>query len=185
MDIKEMRHEIIELAILLENYLDEEITTFFGLDSWDASYYMQIDREREIFVNSFLRYMPLNKKFEIIKKLIKEIGEELYGEFGKDVKKFIEIRNTFAHTIYPEVEEDFMPKMKIDLVKSQQKSWKKMYREAKKLYLKIIKELDNKFYTQGPRRRKHRTFHQKFLLETIKKYEKMIKELDDKKSRKV
>jgi hypothetical protein len=83
-DIKEMRHEVIELSILLENYLDEEITTFFGLDSWDASYHIQIDRERNIFVENFLRYTPINKKFKIIKQLIKEIGEDLYDGFGKD-----------------------------------------------------------------------------------------------------
>jgi len=176
-DIAEMRHEVIEFSILLENYLDEEITTFFGLDSWDASYHMQIYREREIFIESFLRYMSLSKKFEIIKNLIKEIGEKLYKEFGKDVKRFSQIRNIFAHTLYPKVEEDFMPKMKIDLVKSQQEDWEKMNKEAKTLYLKIIKELDSKFYTEEPRRRKHRTFHQGYLLEIVERYEKMIKEL--------
>lgn len=176
-----MRHGVIELSILLENYLDEEITTFFGLDSWDASYHAQIDRERNIFVGHFLRYMPLNKKFKIIKKLIKEMGEEIYEGFSNDERKFREIRNKFAHTIYPEVEENFMPRMKIDLVKLQQKDWEMMYREAKTLYLKILKELDSKFYTSDPRRRKHRTFHQNDLLKVIKRYEKMITELEDKK----
>ena len=175
-----MRHEVIELAILLENYLDEEITTFFGLDSWDASYHAQIDREREIFVEHFLRYMSLNKKFKIIKKLIESIGEKLYEGFGTDEERFRMIRNKFAHTLYPEIEENFMPKMKIDLVKSQQKDWKKMYKEAKTLYLKILKELDSKIYTEKPRRRKHRRFDQIYLLELIKNYEKMIKELKDK-----
>lgn len=180
-DIKEMRHEVIELSILLENYLDEEITTFFGLDSWDASYHIQIDRERNIFVENFLRYMPINKKFKIIKKLIKEIGEDLYEGFWKDEERFREIRNKFAHTIYPEVEEDFMPKMKVDLVKLQQKDWEKMYDEAKILYLKLLRELDSKFYTPEPRRRKHKTFHQNYLLEVINKYENIINDSQDKK----
>src|SRR3989338_1978419 len=180
MDIKEMRHEVIELAILLENYLDEEITTFFGLSSWDASYHTQIDRERDIFVEYFLRYMPLNKKFKIIKKLIENIGEKLYEGFETDEEKFRKIRNKFAHTLYPEVEENFMPKMKIDLVKLQQEDWKKIYGEAKTLYLKILRELNSKFYTQEPRTRKHRRFDQGRLLEVIESYEKMIKELKDK-----
>lgn len=179
-DIKEMRHEVIELAIMLENYLNEEITTFFGLSSWDASYHTQIDRERDIFVEYFLHYMSLNKKFKIIKKLIENIGEKLYEGFATDEEKFREIRNKFAHTLYPEVEENFMPKMKIDLVKSQQEDWKKIYGEAKTLYFKILRELDSKFYTQEPRRRKHRTFDQRYLLEVIESYEKMIKELKDK-----
>jgi len=52
-----------------------------------------------------------------------------------------------------------------------------MYKEAKTLYLKILKELDSKFYTEEPRTRKHKRFDQIYLLEVIKKYEKMIKEL--------
>ena len=107
-----MRHEVIELSILIENYLDEEITTFFGLSSWDASYHAQIDKERDIFVESFLCYMPLNRKFKIIKKLIKSIGEKLYEGFGADEERFRMIRNKFAHTLYPEVEENFISKMK-------------------------------------------------------------------------
>ena len=175
MDIKEMRHEVIELAILLENYLDEEITTFFGLSSWDASYHTQIDRERDIFVEYFLRYMPLNKKFKIIKKLIENIGEKLYEGFETDEEKFRKIRNKFAHTLYPEVEENFMPKMEIDRVKLQQKDWGKMYKEAKTLYLKILKEMDSKFYTREPRRRKHIGFEQRNLLNVIESYEKELR----------
>ena len=173
MNKKEMRYEVIELAILLENYLDEEITTFFGLSSWDASYHTQINIERDIFVKYFLRYVPLNKKFKIIKKLIESMGEKLY----KDNPDFLvpETRNKYAHTLYPEVEENFMPKMEIDRVKLQQKDWGKMYKEAKTLYLKILKEMDSKFYTREPRRRKHIRFDQRHLLNVIESYEKELR----------
>jgi hypothetical protein len=179
-DIKEMRHEVIELAILLEKFLNEEILTYFGLDSWDASYHMQIERQRDVFMDSFLN-MNLSRKFALIKKIVKDLNEDLYNDFGEDEKKFRDIRNTFAHTLYPEVNKEFMPKMQIDLVKMQQKSWETMYEEAKVLYLKIIKELDNKFYTKEPRTMKYRRFDQVQLLETIKHYEKLI---EDEKSKK-
>ena len=175
MNKKEMRYEVIELAILLENYLDEEITTFFGLSSWDASYHTQINIERDIFVKYFLRYVPLNKKFKIIKKLIESMGEKLYKEFSTDEEKFRAIRNKYAHTLYPEVEENFMPKMEIDRVKLQQKDWGKMYKEAKTLYLKILKEMDSKFCTREPRRTKHIRFDQRHLLNVIESYEKELR----------
>jgi len=174
-NIKEMRHDVIEYAISLEDYLDEEILSYFGLDSWDADYNMEIERQREIFKKFFLS-MSLSRKFKLIKKIIKNLNEELYEDFGIDVERYIEIRNRFAHSIYPEVEEEFMPKMKIDFVKLEQKDWKQMYNEAKILYFKIIKELDSKFYTEDPRNRKHRRFDEAQLLEVIKHYEQIIKE---------
>lgn len=175
-DIKEMRHEVIELAIMLENFLDEEILSYFGLDAWDADYHMQIKRQRDVFKKSFLN-MNLSRKFELIKKIIEDLNEKLYRDFEKDEKRFRYIRNTFAHTLYPEIEEEFMPKMKIDLVKLQQKDWEKMSNEARVLYIKIIKELESKFYLEDPnRRRKHKRFHERQLLDVIKRYEDLFKE---------
>jgi hypothetical protein len=46
-DIKEMRHDVIEYAISLNNFLDEEITVYFDLNPYDASYHMQIQRSRD------------------------------------------------------------------------------------------------------------------------------------------
>lgn len=174
--IKDMRHEVIEYAILLDNYLEEEIMTFFGFDAYDASYHRQIDKERDIFYDSFLRYMSFSKKFDIIKKLVKCLGEKLYSGFESDKERFLEIRNKFAHSLYPEVDEEFMPQFKKELVELEQKDWEKMYTEAKEIYKKIIEELDSKFYTKEPRRKKHRRFDQEYLLETIKYYEKLLEE---------
>ena len=163
-DIKEMGHDVIEYAILLDNFLEEEIMTFFGFNAYDASYHRQIDQERDIFYESFLKHMSFSKKFEIIKKIAKYLEENLYAGFDSDKERFLEIRNKFAHSLYPEVDEEFMPQFKKELVKLQQKDWENMHSESKTLYKKIIEELDSKFYTEEPRRRKHRRFDQNYLL---------------------
>lgn len=178
--ISEMRHEVIEYAILLDNFLDEEILSYFGLDEWEASYNNEIELEREIFKKFFLS-MSSSRKFELIKKIIKSLGETLYSRFGADTKLFREIRNTFAHSLYPEIEEDFMPKFQKDMVKLQQEDWEKMHSEAKALYSKIIKELDNKFYTKEPRRRRHSRFDKVLLQKTIKHYEELLTKDSNKK----
>jgi hypothetical protein len=174
-DIREMRHEIIELAISLENFLDEEIMTYFALDAWDASYHMQIERSREIF-KEFCLNIGILRKIKMIKQIMKSFNEKPYEKFGADGKRFIEIRNIFAHTFYPEVEKELMPKMKIEIIKNQQKSWEEMFKDAKNLYAKIINELDSKFYEKDTRARRYRRFDEIQLKKIIENYEKIINE---------
>src|SRR3989338_5748888 len=147
-DIKEMRHEIIEYAISLNNFLDEEITAFFDLSAWDASYHRQIDVNRDLFIKFFLENMSFPKKFNLIEEIIEIIGEKLPKGFQGDANKFIKIRNKFAHSIYPEIDEDRMPEFQKERVKMVQKDWEKMHAEAKELYRKLINVIDYKIYTE-------------------------------------
>ncbi|MFA4960048.1 MAG: hypothetical protein WC548_00080 [Candidatus Pacearchaeota archaeon] len=174
-DIKEMRHEVIELAISLENFLDEEIMTYFGLDAWDASYYYSMEKDRKIFLKFFLS-MPFSKKIDLMKDLIKNQGENFSEGFGNSCRKFMEIRNMFAHSLYPEIDENLMSEFKKEWIKQTQNNWEKLYNEFKSLYKKIINELDSKIFTEEPRTRRHKTFLQLITLDLIQHYEKTLKD---------
>lgn len=178
-DIKEMRHRTIERAISLNNFLDEEITAFFDLSAWDASYHMQISRSRDIFVESFLDYTGLRAKFELIKKIIENIGGKVYKGFLSDAERFSKIRNIFAHSIYPTIEEERMPEFQKERVKVAQKDWENMYAEAKELYIKLINEIDDKLYTQEPRQKKYKSFWQTYWLKVVLDREKIITEKEE------
>jgi len=173
-EIKEIRHEVIEYAIFLENYLDGEILSHFGLDAWESSYHMQLSREREFFKRCFLN-ITLGRKLKLIREIINELGEKLSKDFISNEKRFRDIRNKFAHHIYPEIGGEFTHKMVKDSIELEQKEWKEMYNEAKVLYWKIINEIDSKFYAQEPRRRKHKRFDQVQLQKVIEHYEGLIK----------
>jgi hypothetical protein len=163
--IEEMRHDIIEYAINLDYWLDQEITSHFGLDN-----------ERKTFIECFLERTDFSVKLDYVIKIIKSIGEAPYKGFKKDGYRFAEIRNKFAHHSYPNIMEDTMPKMQIDFIKTEQKEWVEMYEEAKALFKKIMNELDNKFYTKEPRRRRYRSWALLEKLDIIKGYEEMLKD---------
>jgi hypothetical protein len=172
--IKEMRHEIIEYAINIEYWLDEEITSYFGFDSWEASYHNQLERERETFKDCFLK-VSLSKKFEYIIRIMKDMGEKPYSGFIGDTERFRKIRNMFAHESYPLIEPEFSSSLTREITKLNQRNWKKMYEEAKILFEKITKEIDDKFYTKEPRMRKYRSWALLEKLGIIRKYEGALK----------
>ncbi len=172
-DIKEMRHEIIEYAINIEYWLDEEITSHFGFDSWGASYHNKLERERETFKDCFLR-VSLSKKFDYILRIMKEIGEKPYSGFKGDGERFRKIRNMFAHEPYPIIEPEFSCSPIREITKLNQENWKKMYEEATILFKKITKEIDDKFYTKEPRMKKYRSWALLEKLDIIKKYEEAL-----------
>lgn len=178
--IKEMRHEIIEYAINIEYWLDEEITSHFGFDSWGASYHNQLEKERETFKDCFLR-VSLKQKFDYIIRIMKDIGEKPYSGFSGNGEKFRKIRNMFAHESYPIMEPEFSSSLKREITKLNQQNWKKMYKEAKILFKKITKEIDDKFYTKEPRMRKYRSWALLEKLDIIKKYEEALESERNKK----
>jgi hypothetical protein len=126
--------------------------------------------------------MSFPKKFEMIKKIIEDIGGKVYDGFIPDGKRFAEIRNKFAHSLYPVVEEDFHPEFVKERIKAQQQNWEKMHSEAKALYRKLIKEIDSQLYTEEPTRmKKYKTFYQRQTLDLIRHYEKLLVEEEPKK----
>ena len=179
-DIKDMRHEVIEYAISLNNVLDHEIMTYFDLFAHD-DYAVQVEGTRNIFFKSFLLNMAFPKKFRLIKEIIEEIGGSVSKEFGANTEKFTQIRNTFAHSLYPEKAEEFMPTMYKSIILLEQKEWERTHEEAKALYKKIITEIDRNLYEEQNRMKKYKTFSERWGLDLIRHYEKLLRDKEPKK----
>ena len=147
----------------------------FGFDAYTASYHHRLDTERETFKECFLMRTSFSRKIDYIIRIIKSIGETPYPGFKKDGERFGIIRNKFAHQSYPLVREGLMHDMQKKVIEVEQKEWEGMYPEAKALFKKILKELDDKFYTEEPRMRKYRSWALLEKLDIIRKYEEMLK----------
>lgn len=183
--VEEIRHEILEDSIFMENYLNEEIASFFGFDAYKSSYYSKLQKETDLFTEFFLRHRSISNKFEIMKKIIKFIGSKLGKDFGKNVNNFLEIRNKIAHSFAPRYlyKEGIIgvSSIEFEINSNHWKDWDKKYNESKNLFKKILKELDKALYVRNPRRKRYRNFDEDEKQWLIKRYEKMI---EDKKFRK-
>lgn len=130
--IQNIRHEIIEGAIEIEDIIDENILLSFGLeDQGDGEGIKEIFR----FKKYFLERMSLEKKFGIIQDIIEDDMHKKIPEwFGKDCKKFREIRNEFSHKT-----------LKIDFVRNKEEVTKS-YEEYTQIYNKLKEFLMETFY---------------------------------------
>jgi hypothetical protein len=158
--IAEMRHEVIDNTIRIEILLDDIIQTDLGLE---PSYFSGIDtdgneleyieniNQLDRFKKFFLEKTNLDRKFEIIKDIIKGDPKKIIPQtFWKDAQRIREIRNIFAHTLSPrhpegqttvkEVTEDLDSQIKT------LKGWEKLYQEHTKLFDEGYKILFNLFY---------------------------------------
>ena len=158
-DIKEMRHEVIENAIAMENFLNEIILNSFGMEIeftptgeiWENKSEVDPDKMnyRNMFNEYFLSRLNFPSKFKLIKELAKNMKNELYEEFSKEAQKFVEIRNRFAHNIYPDIL-DQHKKMESygKYIRQQQTEWENYYLEYSTLYDKITLILFKTFFNE-------------------------------------
>lgn len=172
-NLEKMRFEVIENCILLENELEEEISSFFSFNKHKASYYPKLEKERNLFVKSFLN-TNLSRKIMIIKEIIKLSGGKLYKDFNKDAEKFRQIRNEFAHTFAPDKIDKEDSKWAIERTSIEQKEWENKYKEAEKLFYGIISAIHFGLYSKKPHQRKYRSFDEDEKQWLIKRYEEVI-----------
>jgi len=150
--IEEMRHEVIENTIRLENIFDEIISDSLGFEL-EGGYDDEIPENADnmIFRKHFLQKLNLPQKYSLVKDITEiQMKEKLSNHFGKDFLKFIQIRNKFAHTLSPP-KRDIPGMIGISIkdderINKQIKDWIAMYLEHTKLYEKFHKELREMFF---------------------------------------
>jgi hypothetical protein len=144
--IAEMRHEVIEHTIELENLLSELIMLSFDMEIDINGDYGKYNEITSVFEKHFLSKAPISKKFEVIKEIIKDKQrKELPKDFGSDVKEFLEIRNLFAHQLFPVMDED-MCSIKREIVQKDKDKFEEKYLRHSVLYKKLIKFISGVFY---------------------------------------
>ena len=144
--IAEMRHEVIEHTIELENFLDELIMLSFGMEMDMNRDYRKYNEITSVFEKHFLSKSSISRKFEVVKEIIRDKRrKELPKSFGSDIKEFIEIRNLFAHQLFPIIEED-MCSIKKEMVQMDKDKFGKKYTTHSKLYKKLMDFIFGVFY---------------------------------------
>jgi len=147
--IAEMRHEVIENTIEIENFLSELIMLAFDMEMDINGDYKKYNEITSVFEKHFLSKTPLSKKFEVIKEVIRDKRrKELPRDFGSDVKEFIEIRNLFAHQLFPTIEED-MSSIQKERLKIDKDKFEEKYIRHSKLHKKLFKFIFGVFYKKA------------------------------------
>jgi len=158
--IAEMRHEVIDNTIKLELMLEDIIQTTMGFEpdlreigGEDGESEVIADNEKDVmrFKKFFLEKLNLEKKFDIIKNIIKEdLKKSVPTNIWGDAKKLREIRNTFAHTLAPKY--PYKPKTigmvasDLDCVIKDIEEWKKLYEEHTQLFKRVYEVITKLFY---------------------------------------
>jgi len=158
--IAEMRHEVIDNTIRLELMLEDIIQTNMGFEM-DLQEEENEDGESEVVIGNekgikkfrkfFLDKINLDRKFEIIKTIIKEDSKNSVPtniwEYAKRVK---EIRNIFAHTLAPKYPERprtlKMEALDYDCPIKNVEDWKKLYEEHTKSFNFVYETISKLFY---------------------------------------
>lgn len=170
-NIKEMRHDILEWAISLNNILDHIIMNYFDMYFFEKEYGMMSTRRMEMFSEYLLRDLRSSSKINLIIEINKEIEGNLYKKFSKDMETFSKIRNKFAHSLYPTKPGKFMPDLFKNMIRIEQREWKAMYLKAENLFTKIVIALNDEFINNV----NFNTLARKYTLDLINHYEKLIK----------
>ena len=144
--ISEMRHEVIEHTIELENFLDELIMLSFDMEIDINGDYRKYNEITSVFEKHFLSKTSLSRKFEVIKEIIRDKRrKELPKDFGSNVKEFMEIRNLFAHQLFPIINEE-MCSIKRKMVQEDRNKFEEKYKIHIALYKKIFDFILEVFY---------------------------------------
>jgi len=153
--IAEMRHEVIEDTIRIEEMLDGIIKIELGFEEeWDEKEGLINSREIEEFKKYILKRFNLPSKFSYIGDIIRRSkGEKTLPKgYGKDCQNIMEIRNTFAHTLAPTG--TLYQKGSVGVLSSQyefnsknvNKEWENLYEQYLKSFNKVYNKIHNLFY---------------------------------------
>ena len=162
--IAQMRHEVIDNSIRIENLLNRIIQTDLGLEPHYVPYVDELGNETDFeeieninqvsrFRKFFLDKSSLEKKFEILKDILRKNKQKSVPEkFWKDAKDFREIRNTFAHTLAPKYPDKNPKKLYMFITDFDCKikdigDWNKLYVKHTKLFNEIHKIIFNLFHS--------------------------------------
>ncbi|MBU2633878.1 MAG: hypothetical protein KJ674_01395 [Nanoarchaeota archaeon] len=146
--LSEMRHEIIENTIEIENFLDELIILSFDMELDINRNYKKYNEITAVFEKYFLHRAPISKKFAIIREIITDKRmKKIPSDFGSDIQEFITIRNVFAHQLFPVMEED-IPNMKKRWIKEDIEELKTKYVRHATLYDKLYDFIFKIFYKE-------------------------------------
>jgi len=160
--IADMRHEVLDNTIKLELMLEDIIQTAMGFEpdyqEIEGEYgelEVVVDNEKDIrrFRKFFLEKLSLEKKFDVVKSIIKEdLKKSVPTNIWQNAKRLREIRNIFAHTLAPKY--PYRPKT-IGMVASDYdclikdiEGWEELYEEHTKLFGIINEIITNLFYVK-------------------------------------
>lgn len=159
--IAEMRHEVIDNTIRIELMLDNIIQIDMGFepdyqeigDEEDPEKtYAIIVNEKGIkrFKKFFLEKTNLERKFDILKDIIKEGNKSVPQDIWEKAKKIREIRNIFAHTLAPKYpykpQTIGMVATDFDCLIKNIEDWEKLYEEHTTLFNEVHKIIFDLFY---------------------------------------
>jgi len=160
--IPEMRHEVIDNTIEIELMLENIIQIDMGFEpdyqeimGEDGKPEFMVDNENGIhrFRKFFLEKMSLEKKFDIIKDIIKEDSKKsVPSNMWEEAKRLREIRNKFAHTLAPKYPlykpgTIGIPASDFEAHSKHFEEWEKLHKEHSELYHRIYNIIWNLFYT--------------------------------------
>lgn len=100
-----MRHEVIENSIRMDNFVNDLIMGCFGLECTfeedEGELMCTNEGDRDSFHKHLLKNMSSVQKIDCLKDMANNMKKPFLEEFMKDVRRFYEIRNVFAHSLYP------------------------------------------------------------------------------------
>ncbi len=153
--IAEMRHEVIDNTIQIEILFDEIMQIDMGFEiepSPDGEEILNLE-EIHKFHKYILNKFRLHSKFEYMNSILPQDKSKWPTDYGKKWKRFIEIRNKFAHTLAPkkplkEAEEGTVGMLSsdFDYVTKRVEEWEKLYLEHTALYNEIHNFIYPLFY---------------------------------------
>lgn len=158
-DIPEMRHEVIDSTIEVEELLDEIIKINFGFEAIfdDETQFLDPDQalnkeEIKKFREHILKKFSLPAKFKFVEGMAKPVkgAKGLPKDYGKKFSRFIEIRNLFAHTLAPK--RPYKPGIigisasAYERISKKIEEWENLYREHKKLADILHSSIFRNFY---------------------------------------
>ncbi len=151
--IADMRHEVIDNTIRVENLLNEIMQIDMGFEIQESPNREDILNLEEIhkFHKHILDKFRLHSKFEYLKAILPKDKNEWPKDYARKCKRFIEIRNKFAHTLAPEkpYKEGTigMLSLEFDIITKRIEEWEKLYLEHLELFKEIYDFIYNQFYT--------------------------------------
>ena len=129
---KEFTDEVITHTIMFEDICVWLFLEHFGIkpEADNHKRKMQIERFNRYFMNQIGWYSKLNLLREVLEDLFPTI--KFSSDFNEKFREFYEIRNLFAHSMFPREVGQKTPYV------SRTGSWKKLHQRHNELYKELI-----------------------------------------------